>query len=104
MRGMGDVQRVQLTFGPGAGAVITKALVEVLEHFTVVTPAPSEGGEAEPAAWAPRVEPWAIYGPREKETLVAFLDGDNQVRHVPLSRSTEAPKGWRRIYLEVADA
>jgi len=97
----GDVQRVQLTFGPGAGKVIVDSLVEVIERFATVTPVPAADNDN---PHAPAVEPWAFFSPSHDGDVVSYLDDRNQIRHVPVKRMTEVPRAWRRLYVEVRDA
>jgi hypothetical protein len=46
------------------------------------------------------LEPWSFHDPAQKCDVVAYIDDRNQVRHVPVSRSSEVPKAWRRVWLE----
>jgi hypothetical protein len=46
------------------------------------------------------LEPWAFHDPGQKCDVVAYIDDRNQVRHVPVNRSSEVPKAWRRVWLE----
>lgn len=46
------------------------------------------------------LEPWSFHDPGQKCDVVAYIDDRNQVRHVPVSRSSEVPKAWRRVWLE----
>lgn len=74
----------------GAVDRFAKALVGAL------TPAGAQAATPEPA---PELDRWQFYDPRIGEIVEAYLDPQNQVRHVPMSRTSEIPKTWRRILL-----
>lgn len=46
------------------------------------------------------LEPWTFHDPRQACEVVAYLDPQNQVRHVPTTRASEVPKAWRRMWLQ----
>ena len=46
------------------------------------------------------LEPWAFTDPRQQCEVVAYVDGQQQIRHVPTTRASEVPKAWRRVWLE----
>lgn len=46
------------------------------------------------------LEPWTFRDPQQGCDVVAYLDPQNQIRHVPTTRATEVPKTWRRMWLE----
>lgn len=46
------------------------------------------------------LEPWTFHSPSHKADVMAYVDDRNQVRHVPLTRTSEVPKTWRRVWLE----
>jgi hypothetical protein len=48
---------------------------------------------------APNVVPWTFRDPRQQCEVAAYLDPQNQVRHVPVSRATDVPKTWRPLLL-----
>ena len=88
-------QQVEVTFAPGAGEAVGKFLVELLERFaTVRHPEPAP----EPPA-GPAVVPWRFYSPHAKCEVDAYLDDHRQVRHVPLTRTSDVPKHWQRLYV-----
>lgn len=44
--------------------------------------------------------PWSFHDPRQGCDVVAYLDPRNLIRHVPITRATDVPKTWRRVWLE----
>ena len=46
------------------------------------------------------LEPWTFHDPRQACEVVAYLDPQNQIRHVPTTRASEVPKAWRRVWLQ----
>lgn len=62
-------------------------------------PAPAEPRPAQ-TPYDIGLEPWAFHDPRQKVDVVAYLDPQNQIRHVPITRASEVPKAWRRVWLE----
>lgn len=69
----------------------------------LVTPLPAEP-EAEPAGTTTPYElgmhPWQFHSPAHGGDVIAYIDDRNQVRHVPMTRMTEVPKTWLRVWLE----
>jgi len=57
-------------------------------------PAPVDQSEA-----ADPYEPWTFYDPKRQSEVTAYLDPQNQLRHVPLGQIPDVPKTWRRVLL-----
>lgn len=92
---MGEIQRHHVTHH------LSPELRELLE---AIKPGPPGQPMPDPGPdHGPEVEYWAFYDPRQDTPVTAYLDPQNQVRHVPVGRATEVPKTWRRIYLEVKE-
>lgn len=73
-------------------------LAERLGHAAPPLPA-----EPEPEAVTPEalgLVPWTFYGPAHKAEVTAYLDDHGQVRHVPLTRTSDVPKAWRKLWVE----
>lgn len=97
---MGEIQRHHVTHH--ASPRLEKMLGELIAAFAATAEAPQpdvEPDDYSPVPTQPHVEWWTFHDPRQACEVAAFLDPDNQVRHVPVSRIPEAPKAWRPIYL-----
>lgn len=88
---MGEIQRHHVTHH------MSPELRDLLRRAIAERPTPPD--TPEPATNGPHVELWTFHDPRQACEVAAFLDPDNQVRHVPVSRIPDAPKTWRQIYL-----
>jgi hypothetical protein len=47
------------------------------------------------------LEPFTLYSATHGCDVVAYIDPQKQMRHVPTSRGTDVPKTWRRVWVEV---
>lgn len=98
---MGETQpqRIEIVFAPDAGAILASAVIEVIDRLTENQ---HRAAEAAPATtpYDLGLEPWAFHDPRQACEVVAYLDPQNQVRHVPTTRASEVPKAWRRMWLQ----
>lgn len=47
--------------------------------------------------------PWAFHSPSHGCEVAAYIDDRNQVRHVPVSRTSDVPHTWQRVWLEDRD-
>lgn len=79
--------------------------VLLVEALKAARPAPAEPAPDEPeSAQTPYdlgLEPWTFHAPRENVEVVAYVDPQNQLRHVPASYGVdEVPKSWRRVWLQ----
>lgn len=92
---MGEKQRIEIIFGEGAAEALAKALREL-----ATPPAAPEAAGTSRNPYDIGLEPWSFHDPSQKCDVVAYIDDRNQVRHVPVSRSSEVPKAWRRVWLE----
>ncbi len=99
---MGEIQRHHVTHHLSAELrALLKATVGILGKLE---PPPPPAPEAtSPDTDTPEIEHWMFYDPRQRCDVVAFLDADNQIRHVPANRAHEVPKTWRRVFIEVED-
>jgi len=96
---MGEIQRHVHSLSAETLREIDGIVSRVIEAYA---PSPADATAA-PTSRNPYdigLEPWAFHDPKQKCDVVAYIDDRNQVRHVPVSRSSEVPKAWRRVWLE----
>ena len=98
---MGETQpqRIEIAFAPDTVAELARAVIDVTAR--IVDEQRAE--QAPKPATTPYdlgLEPWAFHDPRQACEVVAYLDPQNQVRHVPTTRASEVPKAWRRMWLQ----
>ena len=77
--------------------------VLLVEALKTLRPEPEPAPDEPEPAQTPYdlgLEPWTFHAPRENCDVVAYVDPQNQLRHVPTTRATEVPKSWRRVWLQ----
>jgi hypothetical protein len=95
IRGMGETQRHHVTLHPSP---------ELQKLLAAIRPLPPESPPADPGPdLGPQIEHWTFHDPRQACDVVAFLDPQNQIRHVPAGRAHEVPQTWRRVFIEVRE-
>ena len=96
---MGETQRLEIHF--------SDASIQALhDAFAAGRRAEQQAAEPQQRALTPYdlgLEPWAFHDPRQACEVVAYLDPQNQLRHVPTTRASEVPKAWRRVWLQPRD-
>jgi len=95
---MGETQRLEIHF--------SDASIQALhDAFRAGRDAERTAAEPTPAQtpYDLGLEPWTFHDPRQGCDVVAYLDPQNQVRHVPTTRASEVPLAWRRVWLEPRD-
>lgn len=100
---MGDIQRHHVTHHLSAELRdLLKAAVVILGKLEP-PPAPAAADPEPEPDRGPKIEHWAFHEPQIRRDVVAFLDPQNQVRHVEAARAHEVPSTWRRIFIEVSE-
>lgn len=89
-------QQIEITLAPGAGEALARVIVEVVEQYASARIANVIEHHG------PAVEPWTFCSPHSRCDVTAYLDDHNQVRHVPVTRTTDVPAHWRRLFIERA--
>lgn len=81
------------SIGAEMKAAMTEALALDRALIREVTePAPAEVPGA-------HLEPWTFYSPRRSANVAAYVDDQNQVRHVGLDVEAHVPVTWRKVYV-----
>lgn len=96
---MGEIQRIEISLSPEATAEFART-VGALFGARAVPPAEVEPQAPPATPYDLGLEPWAFHSPHDRCDVVSYVDDRNQVRHVPVTRATEVPKAWRRVWLE----
>jgi hypothetical protein len=92
-------QRVEISLASETLQALADALAagraierETMPAVETPPPAPQDLG----------LEPWTFYDPQQKAVVMAYVDDRNQVRHVPVTRTSDVPKAWRPVWLGAA--
>lgn len=99
---MGETQRLEIHFSDASIQALHDAFAAGREAERRAVPAGLVATEAGTTRnpYDIGLEPWSFHDPSQKCDVVAYIDDRNQVRHVPVSRSSEVPRAWRRVWLE----